>query len=130
MNVCIFIESCVSSITVDQCVYCIKDGKSNVRIKSGSPLPSLNSLPPTHIPLYNEPSGRRCVSLIFAHVRFFFFSMWVFFHIHSRFTGQQGKREAIYLTPLYHFHSLHRHLDISPAITGESLPLHIASSQT
>ena len=30
------------------------------------------------------------------------FAIWVFFHEHSRFTGQQGKREAIYLTPLYH----------------------------
>ena len=48
---------------------------------------------------------------------FFFFSIWVFFHEHSRFTGQQGKGEGIYLTPLYHFHPLHRHLDISRAIT-------------
>ena len=37
----------------------------------------------------------------------FFFSIWVFFHEHSRFTGQQGKGEGIYLTPLYHFHPLH-----------------------
>ena len=29
----------------------------------------------------------------------------------------------------YHFHPLHRHLDISRAITAESSPLHIASSQ-
>ena len=61
---------------------------------------------------------------------FFFFSIWVFFHEHSRFTGQQGKGEGIYLTPLYHFHPLHRHLDISRAITAESSPLHIASSRT
>ena len=32
-----------------------------------------------------------------------FFFIWVFFHAHSRFTGQQGKGEGIYLTPLYHF---------------------------
>ena len=25
--------------------------------------------------------------------------------------GQQGKGEGIYLTPLYHFYPLHRHLD-------------------
>ena len=25
----------------------------------------------------------------------FFFSIWVFFHVHSRFIGQQGKGEAI-----------------------------------
>ena len=54
---------------------------------------------------------------------FFFFSICVFFHEHSRFTGQQGKGEAISLNPLYNFHWLHRHLDISRAITGESSPL-------
>ena len=59
-----------------------------------------------------------------------FFSIWVFFHEHSRFTGQQGKGEGIYLTPRYHFHPLHRHLDISRAITAESSPLHIAGSRT
>ena len=63
-------------------------------------------------------------------MRFFFFSIWVFFHEHSRFTGQQRKGEGIYLTPLYHFHPLHRHLDISRAITAESSPLHIAGSRT
>ena len=61
---------------------------------------------------------------------FFFFSIWVFFHEHSRFTGQQGKGEGIYLTPLYHFHPLHRHLDISRAIAAESSPLQIAGSRT
>ena len=60
----------------------------------------------------------------------FFFSVWVFFHEHSQFTGQQGKGEGIYLTPLYRFHPLHRHLDISRAITAESSPLHIAGSRT
>ena len=60
----------------------------------------------------------------------FFFSIWVFFHEHSRFTGQQGKGEGIYLTPLYHFHPLHRHLDISQAITADRSPLHIAGSRT
>ena len=60
----------------------------------------------------------------------FFFSIWVFFHEHSWITGLQGKGEGIPLTPHYHFHMLHRHLDISWAITGESSPFHIASSQT
>ena len=75
---------------------------------------------------------RRLKSYVNIQCKFFFvfFSMWVFFYVHSRFTGQQGKREAIYLTPLYHFHPLHRHLDISRAITAESSPLHIASSRT
>ena len=63
--------------------------------------------------------------------RFFcFFSIWVFFHEHSRITGLQGRGEDIYLTSHYHFHLLHRQLDISWAITAESSPLHIASSRT
>ena len=57
-----------------------------------------------------------------------FFSIWIF-HKHLRFTVEQGKREVISLTPLYHFHPLHRHFDISRQITAESSPLHKASSQ-
>ena len=60
----------------------------------------------------------------------FFFSIWVFFHNHSRITGLQEKGEGISLTPHYHFHRLHRYLDISRAITEESSPLHIGSSWT
>ena len=56
----------------------------------------------------------------------FFFFYWVFFHDHSRITGLQGKEEGIFLTPHYHFYPLHRHLDISWAITVESSLLHIA----
>ena len=37
----------------------------------------------------------------------------------------QGKGEGISLTPHYHFHPLHRHFDISRAITTESSPLYI-----
>ena len=59
-----------------------------------------------------------------------FFSVWVFFHDHSRITGLQGKGEVISLTPLYDFHPLHRHLDITRAITTESSHLHIGSSRT
>ena len=59
-----------------------------------------------------------------------FFSIWIFFHEHSRITGLQGKEEGIFLTPHYRFHPLHRHLGISRAITAESLPLRIASSRT
>ena len=36
-----------------------------------------------------------------------FFSFWVFFREHSRFTGLQGKGKAISLTPLYYLHPLH-----------------------
>ena len=63
--------------------------------------------------------------------RMIFFSIWVFYHDHSRITGLQEKGEGITLTPHYHFHPLHRHLDISRAITTESSPsLHIDSSRT
>ena len=60
----------------------------------------------------------------------FFFSIRVFFHEHSRITGLQGKGEGISLTPHYHFHPLHGHLDFIQSITAESSPLHIASSRT
>ena len=78
-----------------------------------------------------DSSYNEWVEIIFRDFFFFFFfSIWVFFHEHSRFTGQQGKGEGIYLTPLYHFHPLHRHLDISRAIAAESSPLHISGSRT
>ena len=48
----------------------------------------------------------------------FLFSIWVFFHEHLRITGLQGKAEGISLTPHYHFHPLHRHLDSSRTRTG------------
>ena len=53
-----------------------------------------------------------------------FFSIWILIHEHSRFTGQQGKGEAVSLIPLCHFHQLPWHLDITRAITVESSPLH------
>ena len=61
---------------------------------------------------------------------FFFFSIWVFCHDHSRITRLQGKGEGISSTPHYHFHPLHRYLDISRAITAKSSPLHIGSNRT
>ena len=57
----------------------------------------------------------------------FFLSL---FHEHSQFTGQQGKREAVSLTPLDHSHRLHKRFDTSHAITGDISSLRIASSQT
>ena len=70
--------------------------------------------------------AKSCYQSIFADLPlktsiFFFF---------ARSTGLQGKGEDISLTPHHHFHLLHRHLDISRAITAESSPLHIASSRT
>ena len=52
----------------------------------------------------------------------------------TRFTGRKGKRGeeggAISLSPLYLFHPLHRHLEISRATTAESSPLHIGNRWT
>ena len=51
---------------------------------------------------------------------------WVFFclgFLSRTFTiHRQQRRNAISLTPLYHFHPLHRHLDICRTITAESSP--------
>ena len=60
----------------------------------------------------------------------FFFSVWSFFHKHSRFTGQPVKGKIISLTSLCHFHPLYRHLNISQAITAESSLLHLGISPT
>ena len=59
----------------------------------------------------------------------FLFSIWLFFHEYSRFTGQQVKGEAISLYSFYQFLPLHRHLDIIWIIAAESSPLRIAGSR-
>ena len=59
-----------------------------------------------------------------------FFFFLVFFHEHLRIIGLQGKGESICLNPHYNFHPLHRHLDISWAITAESSPPDIANNRT
>ena len=59
----------------------------------------------------------------------FFLSVFPF-NEHQRFIGHQEKGKATSLTPLYLFHQLHRHLDISQTITAESSSLHIFSSRT
>ena len=60
--------------------------------------------------------------IVFCFIFFFSF----FFHKHSQITVQQGKRDVIYLTPLYWFHPIHKCLDISQTVTEETSPLHIA----
>ena len=76
----------------------------------------------------SEDEARDLIFDIYIYI-YIFFSIWVFFHEHSRITGLQGKGEGISFTPHYHFHPLERHLDISRVITAESSPLHIASSR-
>ena len=58
-----------------------------------------------------------------------FFSIWVFFHKHSRFTGLQGKEEANSVTAFCYLHSFRGDLDINRAITIESSPLSIVGSR-
>ena len=58
------------------------------------------------------------------------FSIWIFFHEHSRMRGLQGKREGISLTPHCHFHPLHWRLDINRVIAAGSSPLPIGSRRS
>ena len=56
--------------------------------------------------------------------------VWIFFHKHSPFTGQQGRGRGrggeggeggvISVTLIYHFHPLYRQLDINRALTAHS----------
>ena len=59
-----------------------------------------------------------------------FFSIWVFFHEHSQFTGQQGKGGGYLYNSSLPLPPLQKHLDISRAITAESSALRIAGSRT
>ena len=58
-----------------------------------------------------------------------FFSIWVTFHEHSIIKRKKEKGEAISLAPLYHFHPLHKHLDISWEINAESSPYAMTKCQ-
>ena len=80
--------------------------------------------------LLNEKSDLLSEFMTANWIEIFFFSILVFLHEHSRFTGRQGKEKAISLSPLYHFQPLHRHLDFSRSFTAEISPLHRASSRT
>ena len=66
---------------------------------------------------------------MYIFTRKFFLSGFSLTHIRNS-QDRHGRGEAIYLNPLYHPHSLHRHLGISRVLTAESTPLHIASSWT
>ena len=58
----------------------------------------------------------------------FFLSGFSFANIHESLDSR-GKK-GYFLAPLNHFHPLHRHINISWVITGESSPRHIASGLT
>ena len=61
--------------------------------------------------------------------QFFFLSMFSL-TINHDLQDSRGRGGAISLIPLYDFHLLHRHVDISQAITTGSSPLRIASNWT
>ena len=68
----------------------------------------------------------------FRNEHIFFITIFFYLGFLSRtFTDHRTlwEGEGISLTPHYHFHPLHRRLDISRAITAGSSPLHIASSR-
>ena len=62
------------------------------------------------------------VMLLYLRLIYFtlFFLSVFFFHEHLQITGLQGEGGGILVTPHYHFHPLHRNLDISRWITAES----------
>ena len=59
----------------------------------------------------------------------FFLSGFSFTSIHNSQDSRE-RWETTFLTPFYHFHPLHRHLDIIQAITAQSSPPHIGRSWT
>ena len=67
--------------------------------------------------------------LIYRYFFSFFLSGFSFTNIHN-LQDSRGKWGAIYLSPLYYFHPLHKHLGIRRATAAEISPLHIASSRT
>ena len=71
------------------------------------------------------------VIVIFFLSGFFFHNHFLSQQSNHRTAGEGGTGEGgISLTPQYHFHQLHSHLDISRATAAESSPLHIGSSRT
>ena len=80
-------------------------------------------------PIIHRKSVLTCCKAEFAFL-FCFFSIWLFFHKYSRLTGQQVKEKAVSWYPFYHFHPLHRQLDIIRVIAAESSPLRTAGSPT
>ena len=66
------------------------------------------------------------INIYFWHT--FFYLGFLSLDIHNSHDSSGRARQI--LTPLYHFHLLHKHLDFSRKITGESSPLLISSERT
>ena len=70
--------------------------------------------------LFTHHTSKDCSYMLYSRISFLFFFFYQgFFSWISWFKGQQGEEKAISLTPLYHFHQLHRYLDISQVIAAE-----------
>ena len=76
-----------------------------------------------------ETLTRNITLTVFFLFCFVFFYQGFSFTQHSQFTEQQGMGRS-FVTPIYHFHLLHEHLDIRRAITADKLPLHIGDDRT
>ena len=63
-------------------------------------------------------SNWECLTISNISWKYYFFRVSLFF---------PGKGEEILLIPLYHFHPLHKHLDIRRAINAESSPLRLTA---
>ena len=74
--------------------------------------------------LFTYHSSKTCSHMLCRRIRFFYLG---FFHEYSRFTGQQRKGEATFLTAPHHFHLL-QNLDIGWFIAAKNIPLRIAGS--
>ena len=105
--------------------------------KMFSPFPLMKCSPhSSHLQLHFYRIS--CVIIYFSvHLYRALYGNFIFFFFYQRFLSWifiihriAREREAISLIPLYHFHSLHRHFDISQAITAKSPPLYIAGSRT
>ena len=99
---------------------------SNYHLKFSRIILTNDKLPIATITLFLVSIFKTYSSVSKTDVFFFYlgFLSWTFTNHRTA-----GEGVGISLTPHYHFHPLHRHLDISRAITAESSPLHIASSR-
>ena len=75
-----------------------------------------------------SPQQVNCFSTLSQSDVFFFYLGFLLQQFTNHRTAVEGGGH--FLTPRYHFHPLHRQLDISQTITTKSSTLHIGSSQT
>ena len=110
----------------------------NVHVLARKICKTINDLAPLIINTVTFPSCRASTirygsdSLTYLCSKIWDFSFFYLGFLSRTFTIHRtaGEGEAISLTPLYHFHLLHRHLVIIRAMTAVSSPLNIGSCRT